>query len=159
MNKWLVASYKINEVDIVQKNLENQNFEYFLPKIFTKKDNSNLLSSDIMFPGYIFINTNINKYSTLQYTKGIKKVLKYGNSISCINEDDIKSIKKIEQTSKVKPIISNIYIGQEVLIKGGFLKDNIVKICSLPANKRIDILIYILGSKRNINISLKQLLI
>ena len=37
---WLVATYKINEVRRVESNLLNQKFDYYLPKITTKKINS-----------------------------------------------------------------------------------------------------------------------
>ena len=39
--KWLIASYKTNEVKRVESNLLNQNFDYYLPKITIKKINSN----------------------------------------------------------------------------------------------------------------------
>ena len=35
---WLIALYKINEVKRVEKNLLNQKFDYYLPKITKKKD-------------------------------------------------------------------------------------------------------------------------
>jgi hypothetical protein len=39
--KWLVATYKINEVKRVESNLLNQKFDYYLPKITIKKINAN----------------------------------------------------------------------------------------------------------------------
>ena len=48
-------------------------------------------------------------------------------------------------------------MGQEVVITEGRFKGNLVKICSLPAAKRINILIHVLGSKRKVNIALKDL--
>ena len=156
MNKWLVASYKLNEVARLELNLQNQSFNYYLPKILLKKLNSNL-KEELMFPGYIFINTDPANYAALKYTKGIKNILKFGKSIPTISKDDIKSIMKIECESKNNPIPTKYIIGQEVVIKGGSLKGNLVKICSLPAAKRIDILINILGSKRKVNIALADL--
>lgn len=157
MNNWLVASYKLNEVARLELNLQNQNFEYYLPKIFIEKLNSNR-KEELMFPGYIFINTNLKNYSALKYTKGIKKILKFGENVPRMSKSDIDAIIKIEYESKNQPILTSYTIGQEVVIKEGYFKGNLVKICSLPAAKRIDILIHFLGSKRKVNVSLENIL-
>tara|TARA_B110000003_G_scaffold268559_1_gene298226 strand:+ start:57 stop:533 length:477 start_codon:yes stop_codon:yes gene_type:complete len=156
MNTWLVASYKINEASRLELNLQNQKFDYYLPRIILEKFNTNP-KEELMFPGYIFINTNLKNYAALKYTKGIKKILKFGENIPSMSKDDIDAIMKIEHESKNKPISTIYTMGQEVVIKEGSFKGNLVKICSLPAAKRIDILINILGSKRKVNIALEDL--
>ena len=153
MNNWLVASYKINQVARLKLNLNNQNFDYYLPKITVKNININE-SEELMFPGYVFINTPIKNYTSLKYTKGINKILKFGKNIPVMNRDDIKAIMTIEKESKNNPIPNGFAVGQEVKIKEGSFAGNLVKICSLPADKRVDVLIHILGSKRMVNISL-----
>ena len=96
MKYWLVASYKTNKVKSVEKNLDNQNFEYYLPKITIKKSNS-ILKEVILFPGYIFVKTSDKNYSALKYTIGIKNIIKFGNNISHISDDEIKSMQEIEK--------------------------------------------------------------
>jgi len=76
--KWLIALYKINEVKRLESNLLNQNFEYYLPKITIKKINSNP-KVEVLFPGYIFVNTSLENYSALKYTMGIKNIIKFGD--------------------------------------------------------------------------------
>tara|TARA_B100000035_G_C20923732_1_gene519683 strand:+ start:56 stop:532 length:477 start_codon:yes stop_codon:yes gene_type:complete len=156
MKYWLVATYKINEIKKVELNLSNQSFDYYLPKIVTKKPNRNP-KEEAMFPGYIFINTSIDRYSSVKYTKGIKKVIKFGNNISYMTDDEIRSINMMQQSSRSEPIVSEIKIGQEVDIKRGAFKGNIGKICTLPSQKRVGILLYLLGAKRRISIPEKDL--
>ena len=156
MKYWLVANYKINEVKIVETNLKNQSFDYYLPKIITKKYNQNP-KEEVMFPGYIFININIDKYSSVKYTKGIKNIIKFGENISYITSEEIESISRVEKLSRLDPLEPKIKIGQEVNIKSGTFKGNIAKICSLPSKKRVGVLLHILGSFRRINISEKDL--
>ena len=159
MNKfWLVATYKINEVRRIEKNLSNQQYKYYLPKIITKKINSSP-KEVALFPGYIFIHTTLEKFSSLKYTKGIKKIIKFGQNISHVSEDEINHIRIIEEKSKQNPIQSDIQIGQEAVISKGSFKGAIVKICSLPSNKRIDILLSFLGSKRKITIAEENLIL
>tara|TARA_A100001388_G_scaffold215850_1_gene166360 strand:+ start:5037 stop:5513 length:477 start_codon:yes stop_codon:yes gene_type:complete len=157
MKYWLVATYKINDIKSVEINLTNQSLDYYLPKIVTKKLNHNP-KEEVMFPGYIFINTGIDKYSSIKYTKGIKDIIKFGENISYMTNDEIKSINLVEQSSKLEPLVSKIKIGQEVNIKSGSFKGNIAKICSLPSKKRVGILLHILGSLRRIDISEKDLI-
>lgn len=157
MKHWLVATYKINEIRTVKNNLSNQSLDYYLPKIVTKKYNRNP-REEVMFPGYIFINTDVDKYSSVSYTKGIKKILRFGENIAHLADDEIKSIKMIEKSSRQEPLVQEIQIGQEVNIVRGTLKGNVAEIFSLPSKERVSILLNILGSSTKIDISEKDLL-
>jgi len=157
MKNWLVATYKINEIKRLEENLFNQNFCYYLPKITTKNANSQP-KEEILFPGYIFVNTSFKNYSALQYTIGIKNVIKFGDNISYISDQEIEAIQMTEKTSKLHPITSKIKIGQDALISKGSLKGIIVKICSLPSKERVGILLSILGSTRRVSILKKDLI-
>jgi len=156
-NKWLIALYKINEVKRVEANLSSQKFKYYLPKITTTKTNSNP-KVEVLFPGYIFINTSPENYSVLKYTKGIKDILKFGDQISSLSSDEIKAMQMVEKTSKSTPLLRQLKIGQDAFVKKGSLKGNIVKICSLPSKDRVGILLHFLGSVRRVLISEKDLI-
>ena len=151
-NKWLIALYKINEVKNVERNLLNQEFAYYLPKITIKKINSKS-KEEVLFPSYIFVNTDIENYSAVNYTKGIKNIIKFGEYIPFISDEDIKAMRIAEETSKINPIASQIQIGQEAHIINGSFKGSLVKICSLPSKKRVDVLLTFLGSLRRVNIA------
>jgi transcriptional antiterminator RfaH len=154
--KWLIALYKSNEVKRVESNLSNQNFDYYLPKITIKKINSNS-KEEVLFPGYIFINTNLENYSAIKYTMGIKNIIKFGECISCISNEEIKSMQVAEETSKIDPVVSQIQIGQDAIISKGSLKGSLVKICSLSSQERVGILLSFLGSVRRVTIPEKDL--
>lgn len=154
--KWLIALYKINELKRVQNNLLNQEFNYYLPKITIKKINLNS-KEELLFPGYIFVNTNVKNYSALKYTIGIKNVLKFGNNIPCLSDNDIKSMQIAEERSRICPVKSQIEIGQNAFISNGSFKGVMVKIYSLPSNNRVGIFLNFLGSQRRVTISQKSL--
>jgi len=157
IKNWIVATYKINEVKRLEKNLSLQKFKYYLPKITTKKINSNA-KTEILFPGYIFVNISLENYSALKYTRGIKDILKLGDKISIVSEEEIIAIQKVEEESKINPLALSLKIGQDVLISKGSLKGNIVKVCSLPSRERVLILLSILGSIRKVSVPEKDLL-
>ena len=155
--KWLIASYKSNEVKKVESNLSNQKFDFFLPKITIKKINAKP-KVEVLFPGYIFVNTGLENYSALKYTKGIKNIIKFGDNISCISSEDIEAMQMVEEKSKLDPIASQIQIGQDAIIKKGSLAGSIVKVCSLPSKERVGVLLSFLGSVRRVTISEKDLI-
>ncbi len=148
----------MNEINKLQSNLSNQNFDYYLPKITIKKMNVDS-REEMLFPGYIFINTNLHEYSRLKYTRGIKSIIKFGKNISYITNDEMEKIKTIERSSKIQPIASKLRIGQEARIASGSFKGILVKICSLPAKKRVDVFLSLLGSVRKVNVPEKDLII
>lgn len=155
--KWLIALYKINEVKRVESNLLNQEFDYYLPKITIKKINSDP-KVEVLFPGYIFVNTNFENYSALKYTIGIKNIIKFGENIPCIPDEDIEAMQMAEESSKIDPVVSQIQIGQDVLISKGSLKGSIVKICSLSSKKRVGVLLSFLGTIRRVTIPEKDII-
>ena len=67
----MLLAYKIKELARLEFNLQNQNFDYYLPKITLQKLNSSL-KEELMFPGYVFIKTSVKNYLAIKYTKGIK---------------------------------------------------------------------------------------
>ena len=111
-----------------------------------------------MFPGYIFINTSFENYSSLKYTIGIKNIIKFGYHISSISNDEIKAMQLLEKKTKVDPACSKIQIGQDVIIANGSFKGSLVKICSLPSKERVGVLLSLLGSERRVFISEKDII-
>jgi len=157
IKNWIVATYKTNEVKRLESNLLNQKFDYYLPKITLKKINSKP-KEEVLFPGYIFINTSFKNYSALKYTIGIKSIIKFGDNIACIMDEDIKAIQVIEETSKIDPVAPQIKIGQDALISSGSFKGSIVKICSLSSKKRVGVFLTFLGTIRKVIIPEKDLI-
>ena len=154
---WLIASYKLNEVRILERNLSNQKFNYYLPKITTINTNSKP-KKEVLFPGYIFINTSLDNYSSLKYTIGIKNVIHFGNNIPCISDEEIAAMQMAEEASKIDPIASQIKIGQDVIIAKGSLAGSVAKVCSLHSKERVGILLHFLGSVRRATIEEKDLI-
>ena len=156
MKVWIVATYKINELKRLQENLQNQDFEYYHPKI--KIMNQNLLvKEEPLFPGYIFIYSCIKNYSKIKYTRGISKVIRFNNNIAILDDDEIFELKKIESKSFSKPIIQKIFVGQEATMSEGPLKGSFISIASLPNKDRVNIFIHILGKKRKVTTSLSEI--
>ena len=156
MKVWMIATYKINELKRLKDNLQNQDFEYYHPKINTKKYNSTS-KEEPLFPGYIFIYTKIENYSKIKFTKGISKVVRFSNNIATLEDDEIYELKKIESESFSKPIIQKMCLGQEATISEGPFRGSFVTIASLPNKDRVSIFLHILGKKRKVTAFLDEI--
>lgn len=115
------------------------------------------LKEEVLFPGYIFVNIKDSEYHSLSYTKGIKRIIKFGNNICFMDSTEIEQIQKLESSCQKQPFQRIVKIGQDVKINKGSLKGNLVKICSMPQKDRVDIFVNMLGLKRKINIKLKYI--
>ena len=155
--KWLIALYKSNEVKKLERNLLNQKFDFYLPKITIKKINATP-KVEVLFPGYIFVNTSLENYPALKYTMGIKNIIKFGDNIPSLSSKEIEAMQMVEEKSKIDPVVSQIHIGQDAIISKGSLKGNMVKICSLNPKERVGVLLSFLGSVRRVTISEKDLI-
>ena len=153
---WIVATYKINELVRLQENLKNQNFECYNPKINTSKHNSSP-KEEFLFPGYVFIYAELKDYSKIKYTKGISNVIRFNNNIAVLDDDEISQLKKIEYESFSKPIIQEVFVGQEGTLSDGPLKGSLFTIASLPKKDRVNIFVHILGTRRQVTASLNEI--
>ncbi len=152
----MVATYKINELKRLQENLHNQNFDYYNPKIITKKQNLSA-SEEPLFPGYIFIYEFLENYQKIKYTKGISNVINFNNKIAIVSEDEINEIKFLEKESFTKPIVQKLSVGQEATMSEGPFKGSLITIASLPKKDRVNIFVHILGTKRTVTASLSEI--
>ena len=156
MKVWMVATYKINALKRLQENLNNQNFEYYHPKIKTKKNNLPPMEEPL-FPGYVFIHASLDKYTKIKYTKGISNVIRFNNNVAILNDEEINQLKILEDESLKKPIVQEVFVGQEAVMSEGPFKGSIITIASLPEKERVNVFIDILGSKRKASTPLNEI--
>lgn len=149
---WLVIRYKANQLKRLEHNLKNQNFNFYTPKITKKLYKTQTLKKIILFPGYGFIKNGIAHIHSIKYTKGVIDILKFGNNYAFMNNDKIVELADAEEVSKEKPFCEDFYANDHIIIEDGPLKGQMTKILSLSTNGRVNILINILGSLKEVQI-------
>jgi transcriptional antiterminator RfaH len=150
---WLLVRYKINEYKRFIKNLQNQNFEFYIPRIFTNTK-KNIIKSQILFPGYGFVKMAGINTNALKNTLGLINIIRFGDKFAIAENTMVNKFKDLESSSKTTPIIEKQLIeGDEVSINSGPFKGYISKILSVSKNSRITVLISILGSERSLTLS------
>ena len=160
VKKWLIAQIKPNSYDLAIRNLERQGFETFIPKMKAtiKKENKFINKNLLVFPGYAFIGIDlqISSWTKINNTYGVLKVLAFNNKPSVISLDLIMALKnKYEDNSN--PIINeNLKKGDSIKFNSGPFANLIANIETVNAERRIYVLLEVMGGHRKLEINLKE---
>jgi len=128
MKKWYLISTKPNQEKIAKLNLENQSLEAFLPILVTVDPRKRtVINSKVMFTGYIFsrFDVQIQDYSFIRSTRGISRVVRFGNRLAEVSDDFILKLKSrsdYDQSFVKEMKIKQYVYGDTVLVTGGLLK-------------------------------------
>ena len=148
---WVAFNYYKKNEKVVISNLVNQGFEFFIPKINLKVRDA--IKTDNLFPGYGFVKFNESIYS-LNFTKGVNKVVRFGSAYGLLKDGQINEIKKLIDESFASPIIIRKPIDSQVEILNGPLKGISGKLISYTAKDRVVILYHLLG--RNLTLEIQE---
>ena len=159
---WLVVRYKINEYMRFKGNLQNQNFEFYFPRIFTnaQKGSHKKLETkaEVLFPGYGFVRMDQTNLHALKYTLGLINIVRLGDQYAIATNLLINQLKELEASSKIQPIApKQLAKGNTVTVNTGPFKGYIAKILATPVKDRANILVTFLGSERILNLSVEQI--
>ena len=158
MKEWYILNTKLHCEFQVISYLINKNIKNFMPKLLVTRSHARKIEKVLrpLFPGYIFININVDKsYREVKNIIGVKGIISSGNSPSCVPKTVINDIQSYTDNKGLvyKWKVSNYKIGQEVKIKDGIFKGNIGSFCGMSSKDRVSILLAFLGSEVRVSIS------
>jgi transcriptional antiterminator RfaH len=102
---WYLLQCKARQDNRAEENLARQGYTYFRPKIIKKHDSSNEKTNhQSLFPSYIFIQLGIkDNWGALRSTKGILKLVKFGEHPQAVEATVIEQIKdRLESLAKIE---------------------------------------------------------
>ena len=123
---WYLLQCKPREERRAKLNLKNQGFSVFLPEITAIKKRSKGFTEieEVLFPGYLFINLNKNldNWSSIRSTRGVSKLVSFGQVPAKIPKSIIDRIKIQTQISDCK-VLYPFDEGDKVMITTGPFKE------------------------------------
>ena len=146
-SKWLLVYTKAKEEQRAKKNLENQGFEIFLPMIaFTKVNQSKSITLKAMFPGYLFvkINTELDKWTRIQSTRGVSHLVVFGQRLAEIPNQMIAYFKSKADEKDVfnqKTTMRQFHKGEKLVVKTGTFKGIEATFLSKKSQERVRVLL------------------
>ena len=154
-NSWVVIKYNLLNESRLINNLLNQDFAYYIPKIFVKK-NSQIKSLNL-FPGYAFVQYEEKKMPALKFTKGLTYVLKSGVEYSFLDNEYIKEMKVAQESSADLPVSLKPILNSDAIIKEGPLKGRVIKVIGFKSEDRIKYMYDLLGRSFVSDIEIKNI--
>ena len=155
---WLVVRYKINERLRFEKNLHNQNIEFYIPRVVTITPKGVIQKPEALFPGYGFVRLANTNLQALRNTLGLISIIRFGDQLAIVKQTMITQFKELECSSKIQPVaVKRLAKDDMVIVASGPFKGHLSKILTTPVKDRVTILISLLGSERTLTLSAANL--
>lgn len=160
MRKWYLLQTKPRLEKTAEMNLSAQDFNVFMPTIIRhrlKKESWTKLTEPL-FPNYLFVHLDLklDNWSTIRNTKGVSKLVSFGNSPAIVPVSVIDKIKMIDNHEVHQPGVTFPEVGDAIKVLVG---DQILNgILGLEdANQRVWVLLNLLGREQNILVNKNQI--
>ncbi len=147
---WYSARTKPKHEHIATANLrKNMELEVFSPRLRLEKLTRRGLVrlTEPLFPCYIFVRCVIEEHlNEIQHTSGVNRLVHFGGKIPVVPDLIIEELQHYFATDETITIEGRLVPGDEVTVaSGAFAGLSACVLKSLPAKKRVQILLDILG--------------
>jgi transcriptional antiterminator RfaH len=160
---WYCARTKPKQEHIAAANVRKTlGLDVFLPRIQFQRNTLRgaMRVVEPLFPSYIFIHTVLGtRLDEIRYTAGISGLVHFGQMIPVVPDSAIIELKECFEGDEPVLLEDQIPAGSEVRVgSGAFAHLAGVVLRSLPARKRVQILLDILGRPTLVEIDQKSVL-
>ncbi|MGC9941892.1 MAG: transcriptional activator RfaH [Verrucomicrobiota bacterium] len=147
---WYSARTKPKHEHIAAANLrKNMELEVFSPRLRLQKLTKRGLVrlTEPLFPCYIFVRCVIEEHlNEIQHTSGVNRLVHFGGRIPAVPDVIIEELRHFFEADETITVESRLEPGDEVTVAyGAFAGLSAYVLRSLPAKKRVQILLDILG--------------
>lgn len=150
---WYALQSKPNKEDALYKQLENQGFEVFFPRIRVNPVNPRARKIKAYFPGYMFVLTDIDKVglSTFQWMPFARGIISFDQEPATVPEALIHALqRRVEEVNAAGgEVFSDLHPGDTVFIQDGpFSGYEAIFDVRLPGSERVRVLIKLLSERQ-----------
>ena len=149
MRNWYLIKTKSRQEHVAIENLENQKYSTYCPTITIKNKHI------VLFPGYLFIHLDKERenWSPICSTKGVVNFVRFGLNFAQVPDTVIKFLKANQLINKEKlKNLNRFKPGDKVQIIDGVFKNCVAIFKSSKPEKRVILLMNLLGQQQTINI-------
>jgi transcriptional antiterminator RfaH len=154
---WYSARTKPKHEHIAAANLRKHlGLDVFSPRLRLEKLTRRGLVSvtEPLFPCYIFVRCVLeDQLNDIQHTVGVNRLVNFGGKIPEVADGIITELRDCFETEDIIQIETSLLPGDEVTVAGGaFAGMSAYVLKSLPAKKRVQILLEILGRHTTVEV-------
>jgi len=156
---WYALRSKPRKEDAVWKQVQNQGFEAFYPRLKVQPVNPRSRKIRPYFPGYLFVRADLPEVglSTFQWMPHTLGLVSFGGEPAIVPDNLIHAIRKRvdEINAAGGEVFDGLKPGEVVRISvGPFQGFEAIFDARLPGNVRVRVLLELLGSKRQVPLEL-----
>jgi transcriptional antiterminator RfaH len=157
ISAWYSARTKPKHEHIAAANLrKNMELEVFSPRLRLEKLTRRGLVrlTEPLFPCYIFVRCVIEeRLNEIQHTSGVSRLVNFGGKIPAIPDAVIEELQNCFATDETITVESHLAPGDQITVaSGAFAGQNALVLKNLPAKKRVQILLDILGRPTSVEV-------
>jgi transcriptional antiterminator RfaH len=164
ISAWYSARTKPKHEHIAAANLRKHlGLEVFLPRLRLEKITRRGVVRVVepLFPCYIFVQCAIAEFhNEIQHTSGINKIVNFGGRIPAVPDSVIEDLRSCFESDDIIVVDHALAPGDEVTVAGGAFAGMSAQVLkSLPARKRVQILLDILGRATPVEVAREALML
>lgn len=157
---WFLAQLKPNSHLIADRNLTRQGFRTFLPlQEETRRERGRFVTRvRPLFPGYLFVafNTLQGSWRAINSTYGVTRLVSFGNEPTPVPLDLVSQLMlRCDREGKLLPPLI-LKPGDQIALTKGPFADFVATIESIAPDRRVWVLLDILGRQTRVAVSEKH---
>lgn len=154
--RWYVAQLRPNYLHNALRNLTRQGIETFNPTHTMSKQKGNRFQkrTEQLFPGYLFVSLDPNgtAWRKVNSTYGVSRLIAAGNRPQPVPDALISDLLlRCDADGSMRPL-ENLSEGDRIRIASGPLANFVTEIDKIDRNRRIWVLLDILGRKSSVSL-------
>jgi transcriptional antiterminator RfaH len=155
---WYCARTKPKHEHIAAANVRKHlQLEVFNPRLRVDRATQRgiVRSVEPLFPSYIFLRCVIeDKLNEIQHTNGVSSLVRFGDRIPPVEDAIIEELKKCFANEEPMTVEDNISPADQVMVADGAFAGMSAKVLRvMPATKRVQILLDILGRPTSVEVN------
>lgn len=147
---WYCARTKVKHEHIAAVNLRKHlNLEVFNPRLRVERGTRRGVVRVIepLFPCYVFVRCVLREsQDAIQHTGGVNGLVRFGDEVPRVADAVIEELEECFLEDDPMPVENRLVPGDEVILRGGaFSESQAFVLRVMPARKRVQVLLDILG--------------
>lgn len=158
---WTVVISQPKNEKLAQTNLMRQGYEVYIPLISREKiiKQKTIIETVPLFPRYLFVGVNSEKWSPIRSTRGVSNILLFGNQPAKVSDKIVDSLKNHEiELSRPKCDLPRFREGQPIKVISGSFLGHLGVFDHSTSKDRECILLNILGRDTRVYVSTSDLI-
>ena len=160
-HNWYIVQFKRNSHRVATRNLSQQGFKTFLPLQTSARKNRTKFATNIepLFPGYMFLSIDLGNepWHKINSTLGVSRLICQDGIPMKVPEEIVSALmSRCDSSGKLLPP-ETLASGASVKILSGALANFIATVEKFDSEKRIWVLMEIMGQVTRVQVALDQI--